>query len=89
MATSAAAAAVIAQATKASGVIVRMEAEDFQQLLHRIREPLVVIAPATRFRKKVQYLTSHKGIAFFTTTVDQLHIPGGAEVVAAKQIWIP
>jgi hypothetical protein len=40
----AAAAAAIAQAIKASGVIVRVESEDFLGILTRQREPLVVHA---------------------------------------------
>lgn len=88
MATSAAAAA-IAQATKASGVIVRMEPREFQLLLYRIPEPLVVVASSGVFKTKYSYLTSYRGLAFFTKSEEQIHIPGGAEVVSAKQIWIP
>lgn len=39
-----AAAAVIAQATKASGVIVRVEPSDFEAILTRQDNPLVVVA---------------------------------------------
>jgi hypothetical protein len=82
-------AAAIAQALKASGVVVRMEPREFQQLLYRIPEPLVVIAPPGTFRKKTQYLTSYKGIAFFTASPERIQMPGGAEVVSAKSIWVP
>ena len=89
MATAGAAAAAIAQAIKASGVIVSMEPEEFQRLLYRIPEPLVVVGRGGTIKKHNQYLTSHKGIAFFTKSPGQLHLPGGAEVISAKSIWVP
>ena len=89
MAAAGAAAAAIAQATKASGVIVSMEAEQFQQLLYRIPEPLVVVARSGAFSKKLQYLTSYRGLAFVTKTQEQLHLPGGAQVISANRIWVP
>ncbi len=89
MGTEAVIAAAIAQATKASGVIVRMEPEQFQQLLYRISQPLVVVALAGVLRKKYQYLVGYRGLAFFTASVEQIHLPGGCEVVEARQIWVP
>lgn len=91
MATAGAAAAAIAQATKASGVIIHLEPEEFQRVLYRTENAVVVIAPATgkMFSRKHQYLTSYRGLAFYTDTPDRLHMPSGAEVVAAKKIWVP
>lgn len=91
MATAGAAAAAIAQATKASGVIVHLEPEEFQRVLYRTENAVVVIVPASgkMFSKKHQYLTSYRGLAFYTQTEARLHMPGGAEVVAAKKIWVP
>jgi len=89
MATAGAAAAAIAQAIKASGVLVHMEPEEFQRILYQIPEPLVVVASGGAFKKHNKYLTSYRGLAFFTKSPGQLHLPGSAEVVAAKSIWIP
>lgn len=90
MANAGGAAAAIAQAIKASGVIVELESRQFQQLLYRIPEPLVVVAPPGGFLKsKFRYLTSYKGIAFHTRAPDPIHMPGGAEVVEVKKIWVP
>lgn len=83
------AAAAIAQATKASGVIVRVEPDDFTRILNRIDEPLVVHTERAGFGKKYKYLTSYKGIAFFTRSSSRLYLPGKPEVVVAKSIWIP
>ncbi len=82
-------AAAIAQATKASGVIVRMDPEEFQQLLYRISQPLVVVARAGMLSKKYQYLVGYRGLAFFTSSAEEIHLPGGCDVVSAKQIWVP
>jgi hypothetical protein len=82
------AAAAIADAIKASGVLVRVEPEEFAKLLGRTKEPLIVTAEGF-FRKKYQYLTSYKGLAFFTKSSTPLALPGGAEVVRAGRISIP
>jgi hypothetical protein len=44
MAAGAAAAAAIAQAIKASGVLVRVEPREFSKILNRVKDPLVVTA---------------------------------------------
>ncbi len=83
------AAAAIAQAIKASGVVVRLEPQDFSKILKRINDPLVVTAEGGFFKVKYQYLTSYKGIAFFTKSDLPLELPVAAEVVKAGKIWIP
>ena len=85
----AAAAAAIAQATKASGVIVRVEPRDFLRILERQAGPLVVHATGGFFSTNNQYLTSYKGLAFFTKSDAPINLRPGTEVVEAKKIWIP
>jgi hypothetical protein len=86
----AAAAAAIAQAIKASGAIVRMDPDDFAQIVHRAEEPVVVMATSKIFgRTSYKYLTSYKGLAFYTKSSSQLPLGIRAELVYAKQIWIP
>jgi len=85
----AAAAAAIAQAIKASGAIVRVSPEDFNRILMRADKPLVVVARGGFFKPNYQYLTSYKGLCFFTRSVEQLSLPGSAEVISAGQIWVP
>ncbi len=84
-----AAAAAIAQAIKASGVIVRMEPDEFLNLLSRHRDVLVVQATGGVFSTNYQYLFSYKGLAFYTKSSDPLPMPAGTEVVVARSIWIP
>jgi hypothetical protein len=57
--------------------------------LARTKEPLIVIAEGGLFEKKYRYLTSYKGLAFFTKSNSALELPGGAEVVTADDISIP
>jgi len=85
----AAALAAIAQAVKASGVLVRLKPEEFLKVLKRIEAPMVVVSPSKFFSRKTSYLTSYKGLAFFTKSLDRFPLPGGCEVIAAGSIWIP
>ena len=89
MAAGAAAAAAIADAIRASGVLVRVQPAEFAKILACGKDPLVVIAEAGIFSRKFQYLTSYKGLAFFTSSKEAIELPAGAEVIAAKQIYIP
>ena len=89
MAAGAAAAAAIAQAIKASGVLVQLEPEEFAKLLGRMREPLIVYAQRGIFRTRHRYLVSYKGLAFITTSREPLPLPAGTELVTAGRIWIP
>ena len=84
-----AAAAAIAQATKASGVIIRLDATDFLQILRRQEHPLVVHATGGLFKTNYQYLTGYKGLAFFTKSDTPMHLPGDTELIRDWQIWIP
>jgi len=87
--TTAAMAAAIAQAIKASGVIVHVKERDFMSILARAEEPLVVCAQGGLFSTNYQYLTSYKGLAFFTKSGSPLPLPATAELVTAARIWIP
>ena len=84
-----AAAAAIANAIKASGVLVRLKPQEFSKILDRANTPLVVIAEGGLFSKNYQYLISYKGLAFFTKSNEPLILPADAEVVRARDINIP
>jgi hypothetical protein len=85
----AAAAAAIAQAIKASGVLVRVEPGEFSKILNRVKDPLVVTAKGGVFSTNYQYLVSYKGLAFFTKSDEPVALPAGCEVVTANSIAIP
>ncbi|XUW99490.1 MAG: hypothetical protein TUN42_06230 [Dehalogenimonas sp.] len=81
--------AAMVQAAKASGVIVRLEAQNFVLIASKTRNPLIVTAKAGWRGNKFSYLTSYKGLAFYAELSQPLDLPGDAEVVNAKQIWVP
>jgi hypothetical protein len=85
----AAAAAAIAQAIKASGVLVRVEPSEFLKILRKASDPLIVAATGGLFSKNYQYLMGYKGLAFYTKSPDPLSLPVNADVIAANRIWIP
>jgi hypothetical protein len=85
----AAAAAAIANAIKASGVVVRVTPADFHAILLKIERPLVVYAEGGLFSTKYQYVVSYKGFAFFTKTSEPLLLPTTVETIVAKRIWVP
>ena len=81
--------AAIANAIKASGVVVRVSPEDFAIILHRIEKPLVIYNQGGFFKTKHQYLTSYKGFAFYTKTANQMDLPKAVEVIIADSVWMP
>jgi hypothetical protein len=85
----AAVAAAIADAIKASGVLVRVKPEEFAKLLGLNKDPLIVIAIGGLFSKTYSYLMSYKGLAFYTRSSTPLNLPGSAEIVTASRISIP
>lgn len=85
----AAAAAIIANAIKASGTVVRVEPETFVDLVRRSEKPLIIYSQSGLFTKSHQYLTSYKGFAFFTKSREQIDLPRTVEVIIADKIWIP
>jgi hypothetical protein len=89
MVAAAAAAAAIAQAISASGVLVRLEPEEFQRLLQKIEQPLIVTASGGVFSTKYQYLVSYRGLAFHTKSKSPIPLPVGAETVSSNKLWMP
>ena len=85
----AAAAAAIAQAIKASGVLVTVKPEEFRRILALSEDPLVVFTSGGWFSPKYQYLTSYKGLAFFAGSPEEIALPAGTQVILARSIHIP
>lgn len=85
----AAAAAAIAKAIKASGTIVKVEPGESERILARQPDLLVVAARGGFFSTKHRYLTSYKGLAFFSQSATPLSLPSSHEIAVAQKIWIP
>jgi hypothetical protein len=90
-AAAAAAAAYIAQATKASGAVVRLEPQEFMRIVAKMKAPLIVVSLAKGglFSRNNEYLTNYKGIFFYAKTGTALNLPGDAELVRARGFWMP
>ncbi len=82
-------AAAIAEAIKASGAIIRLEASEFQKILSKSESPLIVTALGGVFSKKFLYLTNYKGLHFFCKSSTPIQLPSDAEIVQSKKIYIP
>ncbi|MBN2588598.1 MAG: hypothetical protein JXA96_01955 [Sedimentisphaerales bacterium] len=85
----AAAAAAIANAIKASGAIVSVESTDFMTIVNKMENPLVVYSQSTFFSTKYCYLTSYKGLIFYTKTDTALMLKSSVELIQSKKIWVP
>ncbi len=82
---------VVAAATnaiKAMGAVVVVDPQVFLDILQRAEKPLVVHSPAG-FVTKYKYLTSYKGLVFFTKSKEALLLPASVEAITAKKIEIP
>ena len=88
-AAAAAAAVAVAQAIKASGAIIKMEAKEFQKILSKAKNPVVAVSHHGWPSKKYHYLVSYGGLFFYTKSAEALMLPSGAEVIAAEKIWVP
>lgn len=83
------AAAAIANAIKASGAIVKVENGDFLSIMERAEKPLVVMTQKSFWSPSYKYISSYKGLAFFTKSPEPLRLPSDVELVAARSISIP
>jgi len=84
-----AAAAAIANAIKASGVVVRVNPDDFQSLLARAKEALVVHGTGGLFSTKYRYLVGYRGFAFYTQSSQPIQLPAHVETIRVAKIWAP
>ena len=85
----AAIAAMIANAIKASGTLVRVEPTEFAKIVKKVDSPLVIYTEGGLISTNHQYLTSYKGFAFYTKSDEQIGLPRNTEVIVADKIWIP
>ncbi|WP_339607809.1 hypothetical protein [uncultured Roseivirga sp.] len=91
MSTEAAAAqAAIQQAIKASGAVVKIEANEFSRMLSKMDDGLVIEQEGKLFFKDYyKYSTSYKGFVFYCKSNEKISVPSRLEKINAKQIWVP
>ena len=74
-----AAAAAIAQAVKASGVLARREPAGFLKILGRMTYPLVAGSTRGGFTGDHQYLRGYKGLTCYTKSAEPWPLPAGEQ----------
>ncbi len=79
----------IANAIKASGVVVEVSSEDFMTIIQCSQGALIVHAQSKIIRTTHKYLTSYKGLAFYTKVSEPLEFKNHVELIEAKKISIP
>lgn len=79
----------IANAKRASGVVVAVTPENFSAILARAGNPLVVHATGGVFSTSYQYMTTYRGFAFYTKSRQPVQLPAGTELITAESIWVP
>ena len=79
----------IANAIKASGVVVEVSSEDFLTIVQCSERALIVHAQSKIIRTTHKYLTSYKGLAFYTKVSEPLGFKSQVELIEAKKISIP
>ena len=89
MSNGAAAVAAEINALKAMGSIVSVGPDEFTKIVRKADKPLVVSATGGLLKTNYRYLTSYKGLFFYTKSAVPLEFSGNTELVAARKIWIP
>jgi hypothetical protein len=80
--------AAIATAMNSFNSYIVVEQSEFEQILARCDEPLVITFSGGFFSKKYRYVTDYKGYLFYTKLPHPLDLPPHAEVVQAKSVGI-
>lgn len=76
-------------AIRAFGVVVRMEPAEWLALVGRQERPLVVVSFGGVFRKRMRYLTTYRGLAFYTESAEDLTLPTTVERIDAAKLVLP
>ena len=76
------------EALKAMGPIIVLEPGDFLRILEKNPDGLVIHTPGGLMSKN-KYITSYKGLIFFTKTKDHLELPANIEMMVSKKMSIP
>jgi hypothetical protein len=77
------------EAVQSFGIIVTVSPVTFAKIIAQQERPLIITALGGFFRHYHRYLTSYKGLAFFTKSSVPLELPDMSEIVYARKIRIP
>jgi hypothetical protein len=84
----AAAGHIMEEALKAIGSIIVVEPKDFVRIVEKNTDAIVVHTSGGMLSKN-KYITSYKGLIFFTKTKEELELPANIELMRAKKMMLP
>ncbi len=67
----------------------RVQPEDFQKILTRQEEPLIVRAEGGFCGFAYKYLTSYRGLAFFCKSREELRLLARSQLILAEKMSMP
>lgn len=76
-------------APKMNGVFIKLQPEDFQNLLNRNEGLAVVTTSTSFFGTTFAYVTSYKGLVFYCKSKSQLSIASRHETIVAQSVSLP
>ena len=77
------------RAIKSFGILVHVTPDNFLKIITNNENLLVIESVGGFFSTKYYYLTSYKGLAFFTKSEKQLTLPSHIEIIKSNKIEIP
>ena len=77
------------KAQRVSGVFVEVDEDQFIEIVAHSEAPLIIIGPQGIWRKRLVYLTAHRGFMFVTYCDQEIELPASCCVLHAKRLWIP
>lgn len=77
------------QAIKMNGVFVQITTSDFQNLLNKNENLMVVVSKTGLFTTQYLHLTSYKGLVFYCKAKEPLSISYRHEVIQASSVFLP
>lgn len=81
--------AALLQAIQSMGVIVQVKPSIFLALVQKNDISLVLKATGGFMRRHHRYLTTYKGLTFFTKVYEPLALPSTSEIVEVGKLHIP
>lgn len=75
--------------SKMNGVFVKLQPEDFQNLLNRNEGLAVVTSSVSFFGTTFTYVTSYKGLVFYCKSKQQLSVASRHEIIRAQSVSLP
>ncbi len=88
--TSLAMAAAKRDAVMASGAIIKVDSAIFLEIIAKVEIPLIVHSMEKAFFHEMhKYLTSYKGLLFYTESKNPILLPNEIELLKAERVWIP